>query len=219
MDAKAEDLAAALEQPPVDANGVDDVLFGEERQARRDAPEDLDLDDVVVDRAAGVVARLAVGARAAQVLRHVVRRRRPERAGLHVLAGEVPLPLERAEVIVHPVRRTDPHPRTDLTQRRRVAAVGDGLPDEVQDHLLALCKTLHGVQPTEHAYPSQARGEGSRKRWGKLGGIRWALTPARGALRAHFAFAQTSRNFGSKGSPWHCSHECSFLSARFSLFT
>ena len=34
MDAQAEHLAAALEEPAVDAHGVDDVLFGEERQVR-----------------------------------------------------------------------------------------------------------------------------------------------------------------------------------------
>ena len=48
MDPEAEDLAASLEEPAVDADGVDDVLFGEERQPGGDAPEDLDLDEVVV---------------------------------------------------------------------------------------------------------------------------------------------------------------------------
>lgn len=76
MDPEAEDLATALEQPAVDAHGVDDVLLGEERETRRDAAEDLDLDDVLVQVGAArrVVARLAVSA--GEVLRDVVRGRR-----------------------------------------------------------------------------------------------------------------------------------------------
>src|SRR5205085_2222634 len=82
----------------------------------------------------------------------------PERARLHVLAREVSLPLERAEVIVHSVRRANAHACADLAQRRRVTAVGDRLADEVEHHLLALSQTLHGVQSTERTYPSQANG-------------------------------------------------------------
>ena len=52
---------------------------------------------------------------------------RTERAGLHVLAREVALALERAEVIVHAVGRADAHVGADLAQRRRVAAIGDRL--------------------------------------------------------------------------------------------
>ena len=47
----------------------------------------------------------------------------PERARLHVLARQVALALEGAQVVVDAVRRPDAHARADLAQRRRVAAV------------------------------------------------------------------------------------------------
>jgi hypothetical protein len=62
----------------------------------------------------------------------------PQGARLHVLAREVPFALERSKVIVDAVGRANAHPRADLAQRRRVAAIGNRLPNEVEHHLLSL---------------------------------------------------------------------------------
>ena len=59
MHPEAEDVAAAAHHAAVDADRVEDVLLGEQRQAGGDAAEDRDLDDVValvVRRARGVSA-------------------------------------------------------------------------------------------------------------------------------------------------------------------
>ena len=109
-----------------------------ERQPGRDAAEDLDFDEIVVVRGERREPRRKLGR-----VTVAPQSGRPERARLHVLAREVPLPLERAQVVVHPVRRADPHPRADLAERGRVAAVRDRLADEVEDHLLALSQALH----------------------------------------------------------------------------
>src|SRR4051794_38690016 len=79
---------------------------------------------------------------------------RTKRATLHVFTREVPLPLERAEVIVHPVRRPNAHARADLSERGGVAAICDRLADVVEDHLLSLGQAYHDrrtVLNTRHA--------------------------------------------------------------------
>ena len=126
-----EDVATTPHQTPLDANGVEQVFFGEQRKARRDPADNLDLDDVapeIIGGGAEGLSPLDLGG---------VKIARAESAALHVLAREVPLPLQRAEMIVHSVRGANPHPRPDLSERRRVAAVGDGLPNEVENHLLS----------------------------------------------------------------------------------
>jgi hypothetical protein len=66
------------------------------------------------------------------------RARRAQRARLQILALQVALLLQRAQVIVHPVRRSDAEVQADLAQRRRVAALANGLRDEVEDLALAI---------------------------------------------------------------------------------
>ena len=88
-----------------------------------DAPEERHVDHVLV---------------AARRAHRTARADRPQRARLQVLALQVALLLERAQVIVHAVRRTDAEVQADLAQGRRVAAIADGLRDEVEDLALAI---------------------------------------------------------------------------------
>src|SRR6185312_2160389 len=74
-----------------------------------------------------------------------------QRARLQVLALEVPLLLERAQVVVHPVRRADPELKADLAQGRGVAALADRLGDELQNLALAIGENA----PRVVAYESQ----------------------------------------------------------------
>src|SRR5204862_6871279 len=94
---------------------------------------------------------------------------RPQRARLEVLALQVALLLERAQVIVHAVRRFDTEVQADLAERRRVAALADGLRDEGEDLALAIRQDparvvanqrqrAHVVPPpvcTEHTYRTE----------------------------------------------------------------
>src|SRR5690606_20530111 len=67
-------------------------------------------------------------------------------AALHVFAPQVALALQGAQVIVDAVRRADPHVLADLAEGRRIPAVADRLPDELEGLLLALGQTLHRSQ-------------------------------------------------------------------------
>ena len=154
VDPQAEDLAPALDEAAVDAHRVDDVLFGEERAGRRRRAR-----GPGPRRASSSLAGCAPARRRRRSALRSPGRVGPERARLHVLAREVALALERAQVIVHPVGRADAHARADLAERRRVAAVRDRLANEVEDHLLTLRQPLHRAwQPTEHAFHRQERG-------------------------------------------------------------
>jgi hypothetical protein len=102
--------------------------------SRRHAADHGDLDEVHVVRG-GLWRHVAEGLRG-QVCG-------AQCARLHVLAREVALSLERAQVIIHSVGRADTHARADLAERWGVAAVVNRLADEVEDHLLALREALH----------------------------------------------------------------------------
>ena len=71
-----------------------------------------------------------------------------ESAALHVLAPQVALAFEGAQVVIHAVRRPDAHVRADLAERGRVAAALDRGSDEIEGLLLPLGQALHDDRPT-----------------------------------------------------------------------
>src|SRR5450432_950 len=131
LHAQREDLARLADEELVDVHGVLHVLDGEQRQTRGDASDDGNLDDVLEARVAAADAQRARCHR-------LGRAHGPQRARLEILALQVTLLLEGAQVIVHAVGRADAEVLPDLAQRRRVAALLDGLRDEAEDRLLAI---------------------------------------------------------------------------------
>jgi len=99
-----------------------------------DASEDLNRDGLVVRRNAvqlGLWFRLVLD--------------NTERTTLHVLTPQVALALQRSQVVVDTIGRTNPHVLADLAQGRRIAPLPNRGADEVESLLLALGKTLHSL--------------------------------------------------------------------------
>jgi hypothetical protein len=140
------------------------VLNGFRQETRRHAPHDGNGEQVVVgvirrtrgeprhggDAAQPVAAHIAVGVQVREVvvfaLAHGATVRRADQAqgaALHVFTGEVPLALERAEVVVDPVGAPDAEAVSNLSKRGREAPIGDGLGDEFEDRALSVRELLH----------------------------------------------------------------------------
>ena len=75
-----------------------------------------------------------------------------ERPGLHRVAGEVALALERLQVVVHAVGGADVERLADLADGGRVALLLDLAGDEAEHLELSIGQAFHGVTPPERKY-------------------------------------------------------------------
>ena len=122
---------------------VGDVLLSEDRGSRGHLADDRDLDDLAA-RQVGHRVHLGALGKARTERRTAVLAAVDDAQGpaLQFAAEEIPLPLERLEVIVHAICRSDPEVLTDLADGGRVSLLEDRPLDEGEDFFLTLRERL-----------------------------------------------------------------------------